>query len=670
MSFLLAGVLIALVSCSKADGDDQPNPSASKVSEMKVPSGFKFATSAESGIHITTLDNINQPIGGIRIDILTDFPEADGQVILSGVTDATGNFITTYRFPLTADSLVVSAHAIGFANMQKVAVENELLSLTLGGSQAPSQKDGETGTYKSVNSVFHPMGTYNSSGVPNYLTPTNDVIDASMLNDINSTLPEYVSLPNSRPAYFADNLENNLVLTDAGDVWVTFIHEGASYRNVLGFYTYPANTPPATVNDIDTVHVIFPNVSFSGSGGGLTCGNRVYLGHFGPGTEIGWVLIANGFTGGTITNGNWIVYSEPMFNPETVVSKKKHSVLLNDVGRGRFILGFEDQRRDGSTDNDFNDAIFYVTVDPVQSVNPANLPVAPYTQTDTDGDGISDIFDDYPADPAKAFNNYYPSQNSFGSLAYEDLWPAKGDYDFNDMVIDYNFNQVTNAQNNVVEVKSKLVLKAMGASFKNGFGIQLPVAPSQVASVSGTRLYDGLVTLNANGTEAGQSKATVIVFDNGYKILPYPGSPGTGVNTTLSATYVQPDTIDLVIALSAPAPISVFGTPPYNPFLIVNQVRGREVHLADYPPTDLANTALFGTVQDDSNPATGRYYVTENNLCWAIDIANSFNYPVEKIDVSLPYLKFIPWAESGGLNFYDWYVDQPTYRNQQYLYNQ
>ena len=59
---------------------------------------------------------------------------------------------------------------------------------------------------------------------------------------------------------------------------------------------------------------------------------------------------------------------------------------------------------------------------------------------DTDEDGVSDLFDDYPNDPEKAFDNYSPAEGQFGTLAFEDLWPAKGDYDFNDIVIDYQYN--------------------------------------------------------------------------------------------------------------------------------------------------------------------------------------------------------------------------------------
>ena len=38
-------------------------------------------------------------------------------------------------------------------------------------------------------------------------------------------------------------------------------------------------------------------------------------------------------------------------------------------------------------------------------------------------------------DKNKSFNSFFPVQGKTGTLAFEDLWPAKGDYDFNDLVI-------------------------------------------------------------------------------------------------------------------------------------------------------------------------------------------------------------------------------------------
>jgi LruC domain-containing protein len=664
---LLAAVILFSVSCRKITND----PAVSTdIYQMNVSPDFKFSTTNNVGIRIQTLDNQGAAVPGIPVTVYTDIPENGGQQILSGISDANGVFSSDYKIAAGVDSLAIGTTALGFCNMQKVKVESGLLSLTLGGKQSVQQfKSGEKGIFKSTNSVFQPLGTYNSNGVPSYLTMPNDVVDAAMLQDINATLPEYIAAPTSHPQYFASANEHNLVLNDACNVWVTFVSEGAGYRNVLGFYTYNTNNPPASVAAIDTVHIIFPNASFSGSGGGLASGNRVHLGIYPPGTEIGWVLIADGFRNGTVTNGNWIVYSDKNLNPEAAADKKQHTILCNDIGRGKFLLSFEDIRRDGSCDNDFNDAIFYVTADPIQAVQTQNIPLPNYTSTDTDQDGVSNAFDAYPNDPGKAFDNYYPAKNTLGTLAFEDLWPSHGDYDFNDMVIDYNFNQITNGQNKVTQIQLKATLKAIGASYHNAFGIQLPIPPSAIASVTGTDIRKNYVVLNSNGTEAGQSKATIIVFDDGFSLLPWPGPPSVGVNTTPGATYVQPTEQTITINLVSPVALGNMGLPPYNPFMIINGERQREVHLIDNPPTDKADMSLLGTGNDKSNPASGKYYVTSGNLPYAIDISSHFDYPVEKIQVTEAHLKFFPWGESSGSQYYDWYTPKANYRDTQKIYS-
>ena len=669
----ITGVVILMItSCHKVDNSTTIS-TATSFSTIHVSSGFKFETTQPVGIKIKTLDNQNAPVPNMKVYIYTDFPEQGGKIILSGVTDVSGNFNSDYKIAAFYDSLVVVTPAIGFANAQKVSVRGGSMTCSLGGKHEPQMMKSSDGGYftslKTLNSNIYPMGSYNSQGVPSYLEPNNDIIDNTMIQDINATLPEYISLPNSHPQYFVSGVQTNFILDQTSDVWVTFVHEGAGYLNVLGYYKYNKNNPPASAAAIDSIHVIFPNVSFAGSGGGLNSGNKVHLGTFSPNTEIGWVLIANGFQNGNITNGNWILYSDQQFNPESSQTLKKHTVLLNDIGRGKFLLSFEDLRRDGSTDNDFNDAVFYVTANPIEAVHNTNIPLPDYTQTDTDSDGIPDNFDDYPNDATKAFNNYYPTESPFGTLVFEDLWPGMGDYDFNDMVLDYHFNQITNGQNKVVKITMTFILKAMGATYKNGFGIQLPIAPSQIASVTGTSIKENYIVQNSNGTEAGQSKATIIMFDNGYRELPYPGGGGTGVNTTPGAPYVQPDTLHIVVNLTAPVLLTTIGLPPYNPFLIVNMDRGKEIHMINKPPTDKADLSILGTGSDDSKPGSGRYYVTKNNLPWVMDIPQPFDYPIEKTDITQSYLKFIPWAETSGQNYYDWFKVKTGYRNAQLIYS-
>jgi len=302
---------------------------------------------------------------------------------------------------------------------------------------------------------------------------------------------------------------------------------------------------------------------------------------------------------------------------------------------------------------------------PVTTCNPEGIgsPAPP----DNDGDGVPDNLDEFPADASRAYTSYYPARNQYSSLAYEDLWPGKGDYDMNDLVLDYNFKLVSNAQNKVVDIYPTFYVKAVGAFLQNGFGFQLDnLAPAVVASVSGYSIKGSYISLAANGTENGQAKAVFIVFDNTINVTHT--LPGVFVNTQKDVPYIQSDSIKMSIHFSTPQDIAALGTAPYNPFLIKNLQRDVEIHLPDKAPTSLANQALFGTGNDNSVPSSGRYYKTVNNLPWAVNVAGKFDYTWENVQVISGYLKFGTWAESGGASYPDWYINQAGYRDASQIY--
>jgi len=149
--------------------------------------------------------------------------------------------------------------------------------------------------------------------------------------------------------------------------------------------------------------------------------------------------------------------------------------------------------------------------------------------------------------------------------------------------------------------------------------------------------------------------------------LPYPGS-GIGANTTPGAPYVDPVTLSLSVEFDQPYTSNEIGIPSFNPFLIIDGDRTKEIHLPDHAPTDLASTALFGTQNDNSIPANNRYYKTESNLPWAIDIWSDFAYPKEKALVTSAHLKFADWAQSEGSDYQDWYEDETGYRDDSKIY--
>ncbi|MEI6695241.1 MAG: LruC domain-containing protein [Bacteroidota bacterium] len=310
--------------------------------------------------------------------------------------------------------------------------------------------------------------------------------------------------------------------------------------------------------------------------------------------------------------------------------------------------------------------------------NPAEncMPLA--SLQDADNDGVEDSQDAFPNDPYKAYKSYFPIENHFSTLAFEDLWPAKGDYDFNDVVVDYNSLIVTNPENQVVEINYQFKVRATGASFRNGFGFELiNINPNAIRSVTGSNIKIGSVySIASNGTENGQANACIIAIGNVYDVLAYPGGSVGGINTTIGAPYATPQIVNVKLSFivngvpgtAGPINISQLGSNTFNPFIIVNQIRGKEVHLSDYKPTTLANLSLFGTLQDDSNLGIGRYYRTKTNLPWAIRTYESFQYPIEKADVTSAYLKLIDWVISNGTLFYDWDTN-PNYRDNTFIYS-
>ena len=657
---------------------------------------FDFKTTKELKVSISTLNSENSPMAGVPVQIYTQNPltsegllkeNSSEYLAFTGISTNGGTIECEIAPATSVDSLSILVNHIGFPSLTQVKIDAEDISVVVGGSFSQKSNNSKIGAQNASRtglpnpvkkSGYYVLGSWDNQGYPNYLWNPNDIISNAFLADVNASLPEYKKLPISHPEYFSSSDEGSIELIADAEVWITFVHEGAGYQNALGYYTHKNGLPPANTAALTDQTIIFPNVSYNGSGGSLTSGNKVQLLYLDPatnkfttifpaGTTVAWFFIANSFNSTTNTIGSGIgkFYSDKRFNPETNVDKKKHSVVLKDAQRQLLLVGFEDINRENGSDEDFNDGIFYATASPYTAIKTDNLRSID-TVVDTDGDGVSDTLDEYPTDSKRAFNNYYPAKNSVGTLAYEDLWPHKGDYDFNDLVVDYNFNQVTNAANKVVEINAALTVRAVGASNKNAFSLQFNTNPSNVKSVTGQSLVNSVFALNSNGTEMNQSKAVVPIFDDPFKVLNFNGSV---VNTYVNGPSVAPKTMNVKVEFLTPVSLVNFGTAPYNAFVVVGGVRGKEIHLPGNAPTDLVDTSIFGTGDDNSNLAIQKYYMSDNNLPWAINIPVKFTYPAEKQDITQAYLKFNQWAGSQGTLYKDWYLNTSGYRDNTKLYN-
>ncbi|QLG87789.1 LruC domain-containing protein [Chitinibacter bivalviorum] len=524
---------------------------------------------------------------------------------------------------------------------------------------------------------------FNSSGKPTITEFTTTIpntlpsLPSDLVSKVNYTLPEGKDIRLNPQGLMPDSDDKtNIHFSQTAEVWVTFLTEGAGYLNSVGYFSYDTANPPQTRAQVQE-KMILPNASMpSPLTAATTTGNTVYLGTFQPGQSLGFMIVANGWSStGRTVNGvrvpgvkdyadpKAIFYTLRQLNPEASDARNlnTHTLILKDLSNSgpsyqRLVIGFEDINREVGGDNDFNDVVLAIHVTPKVSISNIDTisTLVSNTDPDTDGDGVKDSLDEFPNDASKAFSHWYPSQNGWGTLAYEDSWPAKGDFDLNDLVMRYRTREIMNASRQVVGLEMDYRLDAHGGVLSTGFGVHLPgVAANKISSAS---LQINQATAQAVSPESGQSDAVLLLYND---ILPYAMQTKSGCgffNTEIGCPRLPGTTFHMSVNFTTPLASSLF-TSPYNPFIFRTDNRGQETHLPGKAPTAKANTAFFGTVSDRSVVGTTYTYMDANRLPWALDIPSEWDYPKEKTDIVLSHPGISAWASSGGSSNTDWYFN-------------
>ncbi|MEM8599809.1 MAG: DUF4114 domain-containing protein, partial [Bacteroidota bacterium] len=370
---LLTSALL-LVGCDTSvpafPGTDAPLvPDDSQIESMEVPTGFDYATAAPVDLRVEALTRDAQPMASVRFDVYA------GDLLLgSGLTDQTGRYAARYAVPAGTGALSVRTDYLGLPAALDAVIAGNEATVRFGG-EAPS---GARTPLPLPSSLLRGAGAqtlvylspFDELGVPTELVDPADIVDQRVLDAVNAALPERQSVPENNPQFLGDDVAHALDLLQDADVWVTFVHEGAGFKNALGFYTYDLDAPPASPDAIDELRVVFPNTSYGGSGGGLFPGDKVRLGRFEAGTGIGFFIVPNGWRGDRVEprTEQELLFSNPDFNPEADPALRQHTVLLEVPNRDEILLAFEDIERDRpNCDQDFNDVVFYVTADPADA---------------------------------------------------------------------------------------------------------------------------------------------------------------------------------------------------------------------------------------------------------------------------------------------------------------
>ncbi|MCP3870936.1 MAG: DUF4114 domain-containing protein [Gammaproteobacteria bacterium] len=257
----------------------------------------------------------------------------------------------------------------------------------------------------------------------------NQSVDPTLLQTVQEQLPEASAVDAS---FLNTDYDPYLTLNQDANISVTFLDEGAGYKNSLGWLTFSEgafddlrkgdidtdNSGNISLVELDAVDGIdtgwlFPNVSESGGGGTLLAGDTVQVGDsiLSAGTSVSFFLAQNAWTGGdTVSDGvlegeRQIFYGLDFLNPEadftstmesSLVDSRHTALLFSNENHDEVIMGFEDLNRvDGSTndwnissDDDFNDAVFIVTSDPADAFGDSNIATAPAPQL---GGGLTGI---------------------------------------------------------------------------------------------------------------------------------------------------------------------------------------------------------------------------------------------------------------------------------------
>ncbi|MCO4795629.1 MAG: LruC domain-containing protein [Bacteriovoracaceae bacterium] len=672
----------------------------------KAPDNFNF-----SNVKTIKISEYIKYRGEVLRNTAVVILDKDNNVLMKMSSDSDGLVEVDLNVPSHVNVLYIEPLVLGtnirVPILAKTHLDTSFLKRLIAGlgNLLLSKANASSVFYSGDLSVGYLASEVDNLGVPNNIENVNQKsCPANFLKRLTSSLPNGKSVKNNRPHYISSNMETSTHITKATDVWITLVDDGQSFkttgssqnngwgngdqdcpsgscdnnnaensesevpvglyenysmsagdstekeslvRNALGFFTYPTSSPPKSLSEIENLKIILPNVLLKKNGGGLNSGDTVYLGKFDAGISIGYFIISDSwdYINYRNTAGSGFYTSISPLNPEAV-GLERHNVQLWDRKCGKVVIGFEDSNRESSrSDDDFNDVLFYVST-AQDSIDNSNIQSVA-EENDSDGDGVTDAEDAYPQDGDRSYDNFFPLEGRNGVLLFEDSWPHMGDYDFNDLVLEYNFNYISNSIDQVKEIKAKITIKATGASQNNGVAIMFNTKATNVESVTGSLISEDYISLNINGTEEGIDQAVVILCDNVNKFLP-----------KFSNVYhmnIQPYTFEVSIVFTSPINRSLLGAPPYRPFLIKNLDRSSEIHQVDYVPTRKHNKGRFNKGDDSSDPESGLYYKNTENMPWVLNVPFPIAHPKEKVPIYDAYYYFSLWALSGGTNYKDWY---------------
>ncbi len=526
--------------------------------------------------------------------------------------------------------------------------------------------------------------------------PLDDLPDAPIVDDftgvpdevldlVGEILPEY---SNAGASYVSSAYSPNLIISADATVEVIFVHEGAGYRNSFGWFSYTEGVDGITITDAD---LIWEDASFPSAGTMDTGDTATLLDDLGDprvftdGERVGFFVVANGWNqesevrnwdpenptlpkttpaaNAAVSGGKGCYTSLEKLNPEYDagdIGLARHLAMIKVdgiagfLGGEDFILsGFEDLNRNRGSDDDFNDLVFIVNANPLEAIEETDVFV--YEEGDPDGDGIEGIDDHFPNDGERAFLQRYPS-HGYTVVGFEDLYPNRGDADFNDVGLAYAFEVVTHANGKVKDIVGDFHLITRGAGLDHALGMHFPDMDADAAGTIDIERFlsddDETVENLSRSIQsmiANDSRRIADVFPSTQAALPSQNSVFTNTNT--NQVEREAASARVKITFDSPVSKSTVGNAPYDLYFGIPSSKGIiDIHFPGYEG--------FADRPDHLPEETGESsFMDDGGFPWLIEIPTNWAVPLEKVHIETAYPDFETWRTSGGSSKQTWYLN-------------
>lgn len=597
-------IVVGISSCVDSDKDlYQEAPGAeintsnfSTIQKVQVEIDY---SNSESRVPFSIYDG-NPLIEGENTTILKENVQA-----LDGAwTDEQGKFTATVELP----AYVSNVYIVSTSPFARQAIPGKIVNGVLKVSDTDEQLTTRASYRESTRfdrNRFNNLGWNTNlgsfddrSGVIDYAYKGNDpklTLSKSEMNELRTTVSKVLNTLGSCPEEYRTQADL-YVEEDETAVVLTALRGWTCWNSSLGYYYYRYDQAPASLKDVK-VYAVFPNTQMTWNNGSLQAspqgikeGTAVQLKYFDDpeypkgknfpkGYYIGFILACNawntyftGFNSYTLTEG-FYASSTKGFSTKVNSGIDVRTAMFKDKN-SNIAIAFEDFM----DDQNFTDVVFSLKANPEIT----NVP---------------------PVD-----EDLNTTIEKTGVYAFEDEWPKAGDYDMNDVLVQYTYQKVFNIFNEILsESFTFKTLYNKSTVFTNGLGFILSNEGNAQSTEYFIRKENEKDFTVASGADKFTRESNAIILTDNVKTNPNTEYKVTFKYGDKNSNKKQETSIDAFI---------------YRPSKEGNRL---EVHSPMQKPTSKVDTSLFGQYDDRSKPNEGIYYVSdqENIYPFAFYLSNA-----------------------------------------------